>query len=91
MQGEVVYVDHFGNLITNISAASVHAFRPHRLSVRIEHAMISPLASSYAAAAPGVPLALIGSWGMLEVAVRDGNAAEQLRAGIATRVTVVGE
>ena len=91
VQGEVVYVDHFGNLITNISAASVHAFRPHRLSVRIEHAMISPLASSYAAAAPGVPLALIGSWGMLEVAVRDGSAAQHLRAGIATRVTVVGE
>jgi S-adenosylmethionine hydrolase len=91
VEGEVVYVDHFGNLITNIRAASLHAFRPQRLSVRIEHTMISPLASSYAAVAPGAPLALIGSWGMLEVAVRDGNAAEQLRAGLATRVTVLGE
>jgi S-adenosylmethionine hydrolase len=91
VQGEVVYVDRFGNLITNIGATTVHAFRPQRLSVRIADTMISPLASSYAAAAPGAPLALIGSWGMLEVAVRDGNAAEQLRAGIATRVTVLGE
>jgi S-adenosyl-L-methionine hydrolase (adenosine-forming) len=91
VHGEVVYVDHFGNLITNISAATLHAFRPHRLSVRIEHTMMSPLASTYAAAPPGTPLTLIGSWGMLEVAVRDGSAAEQLRAGLATRVTVLGE
>jgi S-adenosylmethionine hydrolase len=91
VHGEVVYVDHFGNLITNISAAALHAFRPQRLSVRIDDTMISPLVSSYAAAAPGAPLTLIGSWGMLEVAVRDGSAAEQLRAGIATRVTVVSE
>jgi hypothetical protein len=91
VHGEVVYVDHFGNLITNITAAALASFRAQNLSVRIAEMNLSPLATSYAAVAPGAALALIGSWGTLEVAVRDGSAAAQLRSGLATRVTVVGE
>jgi len=91
VHGEVIYVDHFGNLVTNIGTDALGAFRPQSLSVRIAGTMISALVSSYAAAAPGAPLALIGSWGTLELAVRDGNAATALRAGIATPVTVTGE
>lgn len=91
VHGEVIYVDHFGNLITNIGAAALRAFRPQNLSVRIAETMISPLASSYAAVPAGMALALIGSWGTLEVAVRDGRAADALHAGVAARVTVTGE
>ena len=90
VHGEVVYVDRFGNLITNIPAASLTAFPARSLSVRIAGMTLSPLAPAYAAVAPGEPVALVGSWRTLEVAVRDGNAAAQLQAGIATRVTVVG-
>jgi hypothetical protein len=91
VHGEVVYVDRFGNLVTNIPAAALASFHPQRLSVRIGDVTLSPLAPTYAAVAPGAPAALVGSWRTLEVAVRDGNAADQLRAGITTRVTVVGE
>jgi S-adenosylmethionine hydrolase len=91
VHGEVIHVDHFGNLITNIPADALASFRAQSLSVRIAEMTRLPLVPTYAAVAPGAPLALIGSWGMLEVAVRDGNAAEQLRAGTATRVSVVGE
>ena len=91
VHGEVVYVDRFGNLITNIPAAALTAFPAHSLSVRIAEMTLSPLVSSYSAVAPGAPLALVGSWRTLEVAVRNGSAAELLQAGIATRVTVVGE
>jgi S-adenosylmethionine hydrolase len=91
VHGEVIYVDRFGNLITNIAASALNRFRPHSLSVRVAGMTLSPIGASYAAVAPGAPVAVIGSWSTLEVAVRDGNAAEQLRAGIATPVTVVGE
>jgi len=91
VHGEVIYVDHFGNLITNIDAAAVGTFRQQTVSVSISKTMMSPLAASYAAVPPGAPLALIGSWGLLEVAVRDGNAAAALRAGLATPVIVTGE
>jgi S-adenosylmethionine hydrolase len=89
VHGEVVHVDRFGNLITNIAAAALASFRPHSLSVRIAGMTLSPLAPTYAAVAPGAPVALIGSWRTLEVAVRDGNAAEQLRVGLATPVSVI--
>jgi S-adenosylmethionine hydrolase len=91
VHGEVVYVDRFGNLVTNIPAAALASFHAPVVSVRIAGMTLSPLAPTYAAVAPGAVVALIGSWRTLEVAVRDGNAAEQLQAGIATPVTVVGE
>lgn len=90
VHGEVVHVDRFGNLITNIAAAALASFHPHGLSVRIAGMTLSPLAPTYAAVAPGAPVALIGSWRTLEVAVRDGNAAQQLRVGLATPVSVIG-
>jgi S-adenosylmethionine hydrolase len=91
LHGEVVYVDRFGNLITNIPAAALTSFHAPGVSVRIAGMTLSPLAPTYAAVAPGAVVALIGSWRTLEVAVRDGNAAERLQAGIATPVTVAGE
>src|SRR5262249_3035555 len=91
VHGEIIYVDHFGNLVSNIDAAVVRAFRPQTVSVSIGGTMMSPLAASYAAVPSGRPLALVGSWGLVEVAVRDGNAAAALRAGLATPVTVTGE
>ena len=73
ISGEVVYVDVFGNLITNIAGVSGGA------------ALIAgrelPLRRTYADAAPGELLALAGSEDDLEVAVRDGSAAALLGAG----------
>jgi S-adenosylmethionine hydrolase len=71
--GEVVYVDHFGNLVTNIHPAGegvAHA-QGHAL----------PLRRSYGSVQPGDLLALTGSEGALEIAVRDGSAAARLGAG----------
>jgi S-adenosyl-L-methionine hydrolase (adenosine-forming) len=91
VHGEVIHVDHFGNLITNIPADVLAGFRAGSLSVRISEMTVTSLAPTYAAVPSGAFVAVIGSWGMLEVAVRDGSAAERLRAGLATRVSVAGE
>ncbi|HLY66161.1 MAG TPA: SAM-dependent chlorinase/fluorinase [Chloroflexota bacterium] len=77
--GEVVYADHFGNLITNVRPPSVSGaarFRDRQLR----------LAPTYGSAAPGELLALLGSEGELELAIRDGNAAQQLQASAGERV-----
>jgi S-adenosylmethionine hydrolase len=91
VHGEVVYVDHFGNLVTNISAAAIAAFRASDVSVRIAGMRVSPLAPTYAAVSSGAAVGVIGSWGVLEVAVRDGNAAARFGAGVATPISVVAE
>jgi hypothetical protein len=85
--GEVVHVDHFGNLVSNITATSLHD--PHALLVEIAGVRISGLSPSYAAGEAGQPMALIGSTGYLEIAVPGGSAARVLMAGKGTPVAVI--
>lgn len=88
VSGAVVYVDRFGNLLTNIDRDALLAFRHHSLSVRVAE-MPVPLRATYADVASGEPVALWSSWDTIEVAVRDGNAALQLGLGVGAAVTVV--
>lgn len=73
MVGEVLSIDHFGNVITTIPAAWLAGRTAWRVVLGSLHIM--GLSSSYAAADPGAALALIGSHGYLEVAIREGSAA----------------
>lgn len=73
LRGEVVHVDRFGNLVTNLpgswlSRGAVVEVRERRI----------PLVTTYGDAAPGELLALVGSSDRLEIAERDGSAAERL-------------
>ena len=88
VHGEVIYVDHFGNLISNISADDLKPFASTGLSVSINDVSDVPLVSAYAQGVPSGALAIINSWGLLEIAVRDGHAAQQLGATTRTPVTV---
>lgn len=76
--GHVVYVDRFGNLITNVPASWL---TDGDWACEIASRRIPRLSETYSAALPGELLALIGSSGMLEVAVRNGSAARLLETG----------
>lgn len=89
--GTVVYVDRFGNLLTNIDAALLARFRGAHLSVTIRQTLVAGPVAAYAAVPEATPLAIVGSWGMLEIAVRDGNAADYFAAAAGTPVTVAWE
>lgn len=78
LTGSVIYVDHFGNLITNITETDLQPFSKEHLLVSIGAVRIDGLVASYAAVEIGAWAALINSWGMLEIAVRNGSAARQL-------------
>ncbi len=80
LTGSVIYIDHFGNLITNISEADLRPFSKESLLVSIDTVRIHGVVTSYAAVEIGAPAALINSWGMLEIAVRNGSAAQRFRA-----------
>lgn len=84
LDGEVLLVDRFGNLVTNLTEADLDtAFRGDRsgVSVLLDATRIEGISGTYRDGAPGKPLALVGSYGHLEIAVPMGNAAEALRAG----------
>ncbi|HUW83994.1 MAG TPA: SAM-dependent chlorinase/fluorinase [Phycisphaerae bacterium] len=88
--GQVVYIDRFGNLVTNISRGQLaHTGQGHNgPRVWIDQRDLGPIRSSYASVARGEALALIGSADLLEVAVNQGSAAEHLGARVGTTVQV---
>jgi len=85
IRGEVIYVDHFGNLVTNVPEA---ALRGRALSIGLRGERVRGLARAYSAVAPGEPVAVINSWGLLEIAVRDGSARAVLGARVGDPVQV---
>jgi S-adenosylmethionine hydrolase len=85
--GEVIYVDRFGNLITNIPGEALTLDdRPKR--VRVDGIEVSRIVSTYSETEPGTLIALVSSGEWLEVAVNQGDAARQLDARIGTPVTL---
>ncbi len=101
--GEVIHVDAFGNLVTNIRREDLVALldsdagsEPQELAerFRVETAgsSIVALSETYAAVTAGALLALIGSSGRLEVSINLGNAAWYLgvAAGEPVRVQPTG-
>ena len=79
--GEVIHIDGYGNLVTNFPASAISS----ETSVFIATSEIAVL-PYYAAVESGNALALIGSAGLLEISVRDGNAAQRFGARRGTRV-----
>ena len=87
--GEVLRVDRFGNLITNIDRATFdRLMREGGVSVRVADHDIPRVINTYAEAPEGTVCALFGSTDHLEVAVNGGSAAEKLRLGRGARVSV---
>lgn len=87
--GRIVYVDHFGNLISDISAGLLEEFcggGPADVEIALTGREIGPLKSAYAFAEPGEPLALINSMSLLEVAVNGSKACDSLDAGVGSEI-----
>jgi S-adenosyl-L-methionine hydrolase (adenosine-forming) len=78
--GEVLLVDRFGNLLTNIPGAAG--------SVTVADRAVGPVRRTFADVARGDLVAYVGSGGTIEVGVRDGSAAALLGAGRGTAVRV---
>ena len=84
VRGRVAHVDRFGNLITDIPAAWV---TPSALT-EIGGVGISGVHSGYTSVESDRLVALIGSAGTLEIAVRDGSASDRLSARRGEAVSV---
>lgn len=84
--GEVVRVDRFGNLVTNLPGA--WAGEDARLEVGERSLAFLP---AYGHAEPGATLALVNSDGLVEVAVRGDTAAGVLGADAGTPVRLILE
>jgi len=81
LRGQVIYIDRFGNLISNITAQRLRAFSRNRpVTITLAGHLIGGLCKTYSDVPPDAPLTLIGSFGYLEIGVNLGNA--QARFGV---------
>lgn len=87
--GEIIYIDHFGNLVTNIKGAALESWRRGRpVQLTLGQRLINRFGYTYEEAGPGELLALVGSHGYLEVAANRGSAAELLDLSIGSPVRI---
>ena len=76
LQGEIIHVDRFGNLITNLPRAELDAVLSQRgqANVRLANAAPMQLVRCYAEAPADTLVVLVGSTDLLEIAVRNASA-----------------
>jgi S-adenosylmethionine hydrolase len=80
--GEILYVDRFGTLVTNLTTELV----PPYAVLEVEGLEIGPLRRTFGDVPTGGLLAYVGSAGAVEIAVRDGSAARRLGLGLGGRI-----
>ena len=90
--GCVMFVDHFGNALTNVDAEDLARAFPDTpepaLEVRVLDYTIRGLARTYGAHPLGAVVAVVGSSGRLEIAQVGGDCATRLGIGEGDRVLV---
>jgi len=89
--GEIIRVDHFGNLITNITREHLTPFLSSKdLIIKVGSLTFKKISATYNDVPEGQPLALIGSSELLEIAINMGNAQNDLceKCKIGTKVTI---
>jgi S-adenosylmethionine hydrolase len=89
LRAEIVHVDRFGNLVTNVKSLTEQGSALGDIRIVVEGQSLT-VQRTYTDVAPGTLLALVGSDGYLELAVRDGSATEQLGIGVGAPVQVWG-
>ena len=87
--GHIIWIDAFGNLVTNISHEMFESLAGRNSAViHAGIAKIERLNHSYAEAEIGEPLAIIGSSNRLEISINQGNATQVLGLKRGDAVTI---
>lgn len=87
ISGEVIHVDHFGNLITNLPETLISLLQ-NKAQLSCGTTQIRRIVSTYGEAETGTLVGLAGSQGFLEIAVVMGRADQQLGAQLGTKVQI---
>jgi S-adenosylmethionine hydrolase len=88
VRGEIVYIDNFGNLITNVRERDLESLPREKLTVSLADLTIRGLSASYAGAGRDNYAALINSWGLLEICCFNAQADQRSGADIGDPVHI---
>ena len=89
LQGEIVYIDRFGNLITNIEKNIFSRFTGKRdCIIHFKNKPINKISKSYSETGKNEPLAIFGGFGNLEISINKGSARDYFRARRGQKIRV---
>ena len=88
--GEILHIDTFGNLVSNIDKEKLFRFtKGQPLVIRAGGKTISGLKEGYWEGKKGETIALVGSSGFLEISVREGNARKMLKLKRGDQIAII--
>jgi S-adenosylmethionine hydrolase len=89
--GEVLHIDHFGNVSTNIRLENLGEAMKKKegIRIRLNEIEIDGMVDTFGERAPGDLVALIGSTGNLGIAVVNGSAQQRLGTRVGDEVEVL--
>ncbi len=85
--GEIVYIDHFGSLITNFPYQLLEGRR--QVEVKISGVKMKGPAASYATIPKGKTAPILGSLGFLEIAAQAASAQKLLKSRVGSKVELI--
>ncbi|MFC1692353.1 S-adenosyl-l-methionine hydroxide adenosyltransferase family protein [Candidatus Latescibacterota bacterium] len=89
LKGEVVSVDSFGNLITNINESTFHRFAGRKkVEIYFAAQRFDNIMRRYTDVPVGSLLILFGSIGYLEISMNEGSAESYFRTSVGSPVTI---
>ncbi len=90
LEGEIIYVDDFGNCVTNIPGSALSSYKKDSVFwvLREDKRYVVRLSETYGSAEKGEGIILVGSHGFVEIAVNQGSAAQRygLKEGARIRI-----
>ncbi|WP_372634546.1 S-adenosyl-l-methionine hydroxide adenosyltransferase family protein [Fodinibius sp.] len=90
VQGTIIHIDKFGNLITNIPQALIkEVVEGKKVKIYIGNVILNDISNTFGAVAEGEPVAYVGSAGMLEIGINMGDAEEMLGVQKGAQISLV--
>src|SRR5699024_2986914 len=90
LEGTVIHIDKFGNLVTNISGSLIdEAVGNKKVKIYVGNIILNNLDQTFGEVAEGEPVAYIGSAGMLEVGINKGNAEQMLGVQKGAQLSII--
>lgn len=90
LQGWVIHIDKFGNLVTNLSASLIkEVIKDKAVKIYVGNTILDEIVTTFGSVPEGEPAAFIGSSGMLEVGINKGNAEEMLGVQKGAQISLV--
>jgi len=88
IEGEIIYIDSFGNLFANIRERDLTGLPRDLLRISLGPVEVGGLSPNYATVSTGEFACVFNSWGLLEIAVNKGNARQRTGAKVGDKIIV---